>query len=495
MALAMIGAVGLFLLVAANAWARPGGGQSYSGGSSSSHSSSSSSSGGGGGDSSGLIQALIWLIIEYPAVGIPVTLIVIGVFIWSKVRDSSSSDWSTGAPSNSAPARKMPVVERGSPRTTLEGVRNQDPNFSIVLFEDFVGFLFAQVHEARGRGALDELAPYVADNVRAMMRPPPGLRQVKGTVLGAMRITRASITGGQSVDVEFEANMTEVAQTEQAYFVVEQWTLIRRAGARSRDPAHARTLGCPNCGAPRTALRGTLCTQCNTAVGDGAFDWNLSAVRLVQRESRPPLLTGTVEEKGNDLPTLFDPEATSRFEALRQKDPMVSWEALCARTALAWSEMQTAWNAQDLTRARPYLSDAQFQSLYYWVDTYRRSGLRNITENAQITNIELVRVTSDRFYDAVTLRLWATGLDYTLDGSGKVVAGKRNKPRPYTEYWTLVRGSNRKGAPRTDPACPNCGAPLAVNMAGSCQYCNVVVTTGEFDWVVSRIEQDEAYRG
>jgi ferredoxin len=32
-------------------------------------------------------------------------------------------------------------------------------------------------------------------------------------------------------------------------------------------------------------------------------------------------------------------------------------------------------------------------------------------------------------------------------------------------------------------------------MAGNCAYCHVKVTAGEFDWVLSRIEQDESYSG
>ena len=30
-----------------------------------------------------------------------------------------------------------------------------------------------------------------------------------------------------------------------------------------------------------------------------------------------------------------------------------------------------------------------------------------------------------------------------------------------------------------------------INQAGSCDYCDAHVTAGEFDWVLSRIEQDE----
>jgi hypothetical protein len=73
--------------------------------------------------------------------------------------------------------------------------------------------------------------------------------------------------------------------------------------------------------------------------------------------------------------------------------------------------------------------------------------------------------------------------------------GNRSRERPYSEYWTLIRGAATRGKARTDPACPNCGAPLKIGMAGNCEYCHAKVVTGDFDWVLSRIEQDEAYGG
>jgi hypothetical protein len=142
---------------------------------------------------------------------------------------------------------------------------------------------------------------------------------------------------------------------------------------------------------------------------------------------------------------------------------------------------------------RPYLSDSLFQFQLYWVAAYRRQGLRNITENAKIATIQLARVISDRHYDAITVRVYASSLDYTLDAAGNVVGGDRAKERQYSEYWTLIRGASRTGAPRTDPVCPNCGAPLDINQTGHCGHCRAKVTSGEFDWVLSRIEQDEAY--
>jgi hypothetical protein len=109
--------------------------------------------------------------------------------------------------------------------------------------------------------------------------------------------------------------------------------------------------------------------------------------------------------------------------------------------------------------------------------------------------VTLARVGSDAYYDGITVRVAADGLDYTVTEEGRLAGGSRTRPRRFTEYWTLIRGVRAKGPSRADKACPSCGAPLAITMAGQCEYCSCRVTSGEFDWVLSRIEQDEAYTG
>jgi hypothetical protein len=133
--------------------------------------------------------------------------------------------------------------------------------------------------------------------------------------------------------------------------------------------------------------------------------------------------------------------------------------------------------------------------MYYWIDLYTQAHCRNVNENAAIMRIDLANVLADAHFDAITLRVFASGLDYTISDDGKLLSGNRHRPRTYSEYWTVIRGTDRRGAPRQDPNCPNCGAPLRIGMSGQCEYCRVKVTSGDFDWVLSRIEQDESYGG
>ena len=144
---------------------------------------------------------------------------------------------------------------------------------------------------------------------------------------------------------------------------------------------------------------------------------------------------------------------------------------------------------------RPFVSDNLFQSQAYWIDLYLQARARNVTEGAHITRIDLANVICDKHFDAITMRLFATSTDYTISDDGKLLSGNKSRQRAYSEYWTLIRGAGKQGPTQTTPKCPSCGAPLKVNQAGTCGYCNVKVTTGEFDWVLSRIEQDDSYTG
>ncbi len=503
--LILAGVLAIALLWSLAAFARPGGGNSYSGssrsssGSSSSYRSSgsgSSGSSGGGGDASGLVLQLILLCVQYPAVGVPLLVIVVGFFVAKNVIGSGRQGWST---TTAEDVRQVQQVEQTAlvSRMDLDGIRGLDPGFSLVLFEDFAYMLYAAVQRARGLGT-QPIAAYL-DPTLAEQLVDQQLADVQGIVIGAMRYTSFSGVQGPMLEIELEVevNYVEVPKSgaQRRFYAVDRLVLTRATTARSRPFQRAHTLDCPNCGAPLESVRGTQCSYCQQNVGFGRYDWMVKSLQSLNREPRGPLLTSDAPEVGTELPTVVDRGAPQRFAAIQQKDPEVGWEPLQGRVGLIFHELHAAWAGRDALRIRPYVSDNLFQSMYYWIDLYTQAKCRNVTENPSIMRVDLANVMSDAYYDAITLRVFATGLDYTISDEGKLLSGSRSKPRIYSEYWTLIRGTARKGAPRREPQCPHCGAPMKIGMTGQCEYCRVKVTSGEFDWVLSRIEQDEAYGG
>jgi uncharacterized Zn finger protein (UPF0148 family) len=503
--LAAASLVALFaLLLPMDASARPGGGDSYSGGGSSSSSSSSSSSGGGGDGGFLWLIAELWFrfVFRHPVIGIPLTIVLLIAFVrWNRSKQAQKS-WDS-----SAGPRAAPIPRAAAP--DLDAIRSLDPEFSVVLFEDFAYALYAKAHQARqDPPALAALAPYLEERVRGELAARPPQTPVSHVVVGAMRAVQVALPGPPSaaaadtaglvprvvVGLEFEANLTYGPTAAQ--YVVERWRLVRNAAVLSKPPGLATSFHCPNCGAPSTPNGGDRCEYCGQVVGSGRFDWTVEAIDVERAESRPPALGGTTAEVGTDWPTIHHPAVAARRADLLRDDPATTDEAIAARLQLIYGELNAAWTNLDLAPVRPYVSDGLFGYLQYWIDAYRRQGLRNVLEGMRITRTELAKVVRDRHFDSLTLRVWGSGRDSTVrQADGARVGGNPRADRAYSEYWTLIRGAAVRGAPRTDKSCPNCGAPLAVNMAGRCTHCDARITSGDFDWVLSKIEQDDSYAG
>jgi hypothetical protein len=494
----------LLVCLAAALWvphadARPGGGHGFSGGSRGGGGGGGSRGGGGGGggglDGGGFVLELVRLAFIYPKVGVPILLVVVYVAIVVS-RQQRLREWSTAAPRPLQDASPQPV--------RLEELRARDPEFSRVLLEDFAYALFAEAHKARhDPAALEHLAPYLALPARQALaqRAPRGM-PVRAAVVGSMRVTQlalppppqpgASAVGEVGVDLAFEANLVF---SEASQYVEEQWRLARAATAVTRPWKGVRSFGCPACGAPFEAS-GNRCASCGKVVDNGRFDWTLRRVTVSRLEEAPPVLTGTVAERGSDAPTVFQPGVRERWEALLRDDPGVTNESFSARLQLVFAELNAAWAAQNLVGIRPFVSDGLYAYLRYWVEAYRSQGLVNKVEGARIERWVTAKVERDKHYDAVTVRLWGTGKDVTIEvATGRTAGGSPFDDRKYSEYWTLVRGAGVRGAPRADKSCPGCGAPLKVAMGGNCEYCGALVTSGDFDWVLSKIEQDDVYVG
>jgi len=485
-------------LFATEVFARVGGGGSYGGGGSGGH-------GGGGGAGALvylLVRFLLWLTIEHPVIGIPVDIMVIALVIYWFSRPSKKAIAASSSPIIAAAPGQMDV------QRAFNQLRRFDPNFSEIIFTDFCYALYARAHDARGHGAqaLDLLSPYLSDTARTslMQLNPPNLKAVQGIIVGAMQVidVRGLTTPTVGISVGFEANYTEFTpregdpRGEMSYYVRERWELERKRDVLSPAPDQATALHCPRCGAPLQKDTVGACAFCQTRIDSGEFQWYVRSVTTLSREARGPLLTSDVQEVGTDYSTVMQPNFAAVRATFEQNNPEFSWAEFQARARLIFNELQEAWSTLNWERARPHETDNIFQMHRYWIEAYQRQGLRNALDQYQITAMQTTKIKEDAFYHAITLRIYAQGYDYTVDKDGRVMAGSNKNLRRWSEYWTFIRNSKAKPAPaRADLNCPNCGAPLKVNAAGVCEFCKGKITSGEFDWVLSKIEQDESYAG
>jgi hypothetical protein len=59
----------------------------------------------------------------------------------------------------------------------------------------------------------------------------------------------------------------------------------------------------------------------------------------------------------------------------------------------------------------------------FWIKAYQRAGLKNKLENITISNVQFVALDMDKFYESITVRIYASSLDYVEDSAGRVKGG------------------------------------------------------------------------
>jgi predicted lipid-binding transport protein (Tim44 family) len=488
------------LLVAADAGARVGGGQNFSTGGSSGGGYSGGGSSGGDGE---LLFLLIWLIIEYPAIGIPVAVVVGAFFVvrFMANRDGermvSRTHHHDGTEAVASPPR------RAGPVPGLDTLRAADPGFSEPVLRDYIQLLHRRATEAAVTRAWEPLLPFVDVAAReALETAHRGVTEVRDVTLGGLQLIRVDRQGDRfRLQARLQDTRRETLEDGSTRFVYveESWTLDRAADAESQAPEAVLRMGCPSCGAAIDTDRQGRCRSCGTPIVTGLLQWTATRVSLAARRAvEPPQVGWTTggDEPSVHVPTIVAPDLPQAWRAFRGRHPGFDPHAFQARSRDIFLDLQRAWSEGRWETARPHVTDTLYQTLRFYLEQYSEHGLRNRVADVEILKQEIVRVQQDAWYEAITVRITARARDWVERTDGEVVGGNAKIPRRFSEYWTYLRAIGSGDTSSDGQHCPSCGAPLdRVSQAGVCGYCDSKITTGRFDWVLSRIDQPQVYRG
>lgn len=480
--------------------ARVGGGETFSTG-------RGGGQGGGGGEGE-ILFLLVRLAIFYPQIGVPLLIVGLGFFLWSKRTERRDRGAHIeGHRRHHAPhTRTHPG--RGLP-PGWDALLDHDPALSEPVLLDQLQLVHRRaweavnLHRERSDGpdlpeALANLIPFVsADAWGGLARTRA--QRITEVVQASVRVHRVKLRAGRAeITVRFTGARLEAdakGRTRRVY-VEEQWRFARDAGATSPPPEDAQRLGCPACGAAGQVDAMGRCRSCDTPIAHGEHNWQALGVEIRERRplGAPHLSRGGGDDASVAAATVVSPDLAAQMRSFTGRHPdfdAALWEQ---RVHHSFRALQAAWSASRWQDARPYTTDAAWNTLRFWLLQYADAGLRNRVEDVKILKMQVVAMRTDAWYESVTVRLWAEARDWVEDAQGTVVGGDARQAHAFSEYWTFLRGIGAHPK-HTDPArCPSCGAPLdRVNAAGVCGYCDSVITTGRFDWVLSRIEAAEVY--
>jgi len=384
-------------------------------------------------------------------------------------------------------------------------LQKEDPHFSLPLFLDFAQLLFTNLHAFAVKKKKNLVDMYTLPSLNyakdKLMETHSAFEDIHDIVIGSMSVLDIEIGSHyrNSITIGFESNMTltrKFSDKETVYYDYSVWKLERDKLVISKGPGEINKIACPHCGGPLDDNQEKKCPYCGHQFKPGKDTWALSTI-VAQKRSKlsPKLSTEYAVEQGTRAPTIFQPHLENKYAAFKQKYPDFSESRFLERVKFIFEMLQKAWSTREWEYARPFETDSLFQVHLYWINRYKKERIQNVLEDIHIDKMEPVKIIRDYYYDAFTVRIHAAMIDYTINDKGKLLGGDRSKPRPFTEYWTFIRRAEFKEKESENHQCPNCGYSLKVGMMGKCSSCDTKITNGDFDWVLSMIEQDESYTG
>jgi predicted lipid-binding transport protein (Tim44 family) len=489
-------------------FARAGGG-GHSGGGGGGHASGGGFSGGGHGGSGG----------GSPIGGL-IALIVIGLIIWFIYRRIANNRTPGSPPASSEVTREIVGALLGAAaggtlagsragntpvaiaelKTAIDAIRARDPNFEMETFLQRAEMTFYLTKRAISNNDTVALRPYLNDTLFAQISQMLAQRKaqhrhdlLESLNVRAVHVIHADINAQrQSLLVHFDLVYRGKTLDDSQHVLAdegqdtrhgERWTFARAAAAVTPPAGGVTASRCPACGAElRLNLDGS-CTHCRASVTNGTVDW---VVALVEPA---PFIGHYVDGlSGTAAPTVAE-----GITSLKLADPNFALDAFSNRVSTGFTALQDAWCKQNLDAGRAFLSPGAYFAWRSQLETMAAEGRRNVMEQLRILRIEPMRIVHGQVFDDLTVRITASCADYEIDQNGRVVFGDRSV-RPFMEEWTFQRsvGVASTGKPGTlENTCPRCGAPVQLTQIGECRFCKAAVTSGKFDWVVSRIEQED----
>jgi predicted lipid-binding transport protein (Tim44 family) len=207
-----------------------------------------------------------------------------------------------------------------------------------------------------------------------------------------------------------------------------------------------------------------------------------------------------------DSDSTWNEPASTRLQVLSNSEPALAQIAAAdpgfdragflARVGEAFMRLQQAWQDRDLAGARPYMGEGLYLSWETQIGQLASLHKKNILEGLEILGTRIASASHGPRFEHISVQVDARAADYEVDErTNQVVFGDRVQ-REFSEYWTFERTTGAltpAAGGILDQKCPVCGAPLAINEVGECEYCSAAITSGKYDWVLARIDQADEW--
>lgn len=194
--------------------------------------------------------------------------------------------------------------------------------------------------------------------------------------------------------------------------------------------------------------------------------------------------------EGLDMSSL-KPASEEEIEAeIRQEDENFSGDEFKQFASECFVTLQSAWTAREWAPIRHFETDTLFNMHNRQLQEYINNGTINVVERLKVRSTKIISHSVQGDKEVVCVQLKAVMRDYIIDENTRaVVDGDRNRDI-YTTYrmeFIRTKGVKTVSKKLSVTNCPNCGAPTQVTSSGQCEYCDSVITSGNYSWVLNEL--------
>jgi hypothetical protein len=223
----------------------------------------------------------------------------------------------------------------------------------------------------------------------------------------------------------------------------------------------------------------------------GVFVVGIIAFLVIRSSEKKGKQTGAVVPSSRQGLHIQLPDRTAEIEGIiKAHDPNFSASDFVSFVKRVYIDIQTAWCKRDMSPVRVFLHDNLYDATCRQVQAKIDQGVVYHYESMVVNTAYPTSYAQDKQYEYLTVYLNARMIDWQEDEkTGKILRGDKSTRWDLRYKMKFMRSmgvvTKQAESNATAHNCPNCAAPFEITSSGKCAFCDSVVTTGQYSWVLS----------
>lgn len=168
-------------------------------------------------------------------------------------------------------------------------------------------------------------------------------------------------------------------------------------------------------------------------------------------------------------------------EKLKEYLPNFNPEEFKNQAYEIYKKVQVAWMEFDYDSMRKSVTDEMYNMYKTQLTTLSVKKQTNVMKDFGLLGFNIVGMEIKDKTVSLTVTMQVECFDYIVNKEGRVLRGTDKRKVIYNYAMTFNKGISEK-----QNKCPNCGAPLENVNSSECPYCNSVIISENYDWVLSK---------